>query len=112
MNPLGFEAAKAEWDDFELKCHSPRPYTLDLWNELTLGQQARYGAMECKTKGAIYSSVIKKNEVTMSIALPDNLIMHGLTEKEAKWLENALHKKFEETIHWIVTSRNNGWGLD
>jgi hypothetical protein len=107
--PLGFRAAEADWNHLELKCPDPRPYTLELWNQLTMGEQAKYGAEECKTQGAIYTSEITGDSVSMTVALPTSLVPNGFSEKEARWIEDALHKKFEETIHWILVTRQNGW---
>lgn len=105
---IGFAAAKAEWDAFELQTVDPRPYTKELWNQLTFGEQQRYGAQECQTKGAVYTSRIRANKIEFSVTLPSDLTLNGLTENEAKWLERALHKKMEETIVWIIRGREFG----
>lgn len=99
--PIGYEAAKADWNrDF-----SGRDMTLRDWTSLTLGEQARYGAAECKTKGAVYSVRVSRNKIDVSISLPDSLALNGLREDEAKCIEAALHSKLEDTIHWIIVSR-------
>lgn len=99
--PIGFEAAKAAWDE-KL---AGRPMTLDDWNSLTFGDHARYGAQECKTKGAVYTSHVSRSEVTVKIALPENLAMNGLTEGEAREIERKLHKTLEEAVYWILRWR-------
>lgn len=103
--PPGFQAAKDEWDEFELKCRQPRPYTLALWNQLTLGEQAGYGRRECKTKGAVYKTRVTPSALHLTIELPESLIGSGFSEEEAKQLENAAHRKMEDTIHWILVRR-------
>lgn len=103
--PIGFDAAAEDWND-QL---NGRPMGLGDWNSLTFGEQARYGARECRTKGAMFKSRVSAGEVSMAVTLPSNLALTGLTEKEAKWLEAALHRKFEETLHWIIVGRQNGW---
>ena len=105
LMPLGFEAAKADWN----RALVGREMTMADWTSLTFGEQARYGAAECKTKGAVYSSRVKHNVVEVRVSLPDSLAMNGLREDEAKWIEAALHKELETTIHWIITARRNGW---
>lgn len=104
--PIGFAAAEADWSLAEGP--NPRPYTLDLWNQLTFGEQQRYGAQECKTKGAVYSITTRGLEISATVKLPTSLAGSGFSEAEAKWIEAALHKKIEETVHWILVARNKG----
>lgn len=103
--PIGFDAAKKDWDDYEQKCRNPRPYNIALWNSLTLGEQQRYGAQECKTKGAIYKIRVAGCRLHMEIDLPVSLIGSGYSEAEARSLEHQLHKKAEEAIHWMIVRR-------
>jgi hypothetical protein len=103
--PFGFEAAKADWN----KELAGREMTEADWNSLTLGEQARYGGTECKTKGANYSTRISGRQVSVTVDLPDSLIGNGFNQAEAKWLEAAIHKEIENTLHWMLTARRNGW---
>lgn len=104
--PIGFEAAKADWNEL----FAGRPYSLDDWNGLTFGEQQRYGAAECKTKGAIYRTEIAGAVVNVSVNLPASLVGAGFAEKEARWLEGALHKAAEAAIHWILAAREQQKG--
>jgi hypothetical protein len=99
--PPGFEAAAKDWNI----ALAGREMGLSDWYSLTLGEQARYGAAECKTKGAIYSVHVTHDHIAVSISLPRSLHMDGLREDEAKWIEAALHKELETTIHWILVER-------
>lgn len=103
--PLGFEAAKADWN----KEFSGREMNIHDWTSLTLGEQANYGALECKTKGATFSIHVAHDHFAVSVSLPFSLMLHGLREDESKWIEAALHRELERTIHWIITARQNGW---
>src|SRR5712691_3502899 len=99
--PLGFEAARNDWNE-KL---AGRPMNERDWTSLTFGEQGRYGAQECKTKGAIYSVHVAADVIEVKVSLPRSLMLDGLTQDEAKWIESALHKSLEETIHWIITWR-------
>lgn len=99
--PLGFDAAAADWNE----AYAGRPMNLADWNSMTLGEQARYGATECQTKGAIYKSRVNESEIHFTVQLPSSMKLTGLTEREAKWIEAALHRKLEETIVWIIRGR-------
>jgi hypothetical protein len=103
--PLGFEAARKDWN----VALAGREMTEADWTSLTFGEQARYGAAECKTKGANYSTRISGRQVSVTVDLPDSLIGTGFSPAEAKWLESAIHKKIEDTLHWMLTARRNGW---
>lgn len=99
--PLGYQSAAADWDEV----FAGRPYTLADWNSLTFGEQERYGAQECKTKGAMYHTSVNNKTVRLTVELPTSLVGHGFTAKESKWLESALHKAAERTIHWVLVRR-------
>lgn len=100
--PIGFASAANDWnEDF-----AGRPYSLADWNQLTFGEQQRYGASECKTKGAVYGTKVLGREVSVVVNLPDSLVGSGFSESEARWLEQSLHKAAENTIHWILTRRS------
>lgn len=99
--PIGFDAAAADWDTVL----AGRSYTIDDWNRLTFREQQRYGSQECKTKGAIYRTQIKGKILSVTVDLPSSLVGSGFSAKEATWLEDALHKKVEETIHYILIAR-------
>jgi hypothetical protein len=99
--PIGFSEAARDWNVALAK----REMTYRDWSELTLGEQARYAARECQTKGAVYSSRITGNEITFSVKLPPTLAMTGLTADEARCLEGYLHRKLEEQIVAILQLR-------
>ena len=103
--PIGFEAAKAEWDECERHGINPRPYTIQLWNELTFGEQQRYGSEECRTKGAIYETKIHGDLLHITVKLPESLIGAGFTKDEAHRLEQTAHRKIEEAIYWTLQHR-------
>lgn len=100
-SPVGFDAAKAEWNEK----FAGRPYSLSDWNSLTFSEQQRYGMQECKTKGAIYTTAVDGRHLRVTVDLPVSLVGQGFSQSEARWLESALHKKLEETIHWVLVAR-------
>ncbi len=100
-HPLGFEAARNDWDE-KLAGRSMNDRD---WTSLTFGEQARYGAQECKTKGAIYSVYVAADVIEVKVNLPRSLILSGLTKDEAEWIEFVLHRSLENAIHWIITRR-------
>lgn len=106
--PLGFEAAAADWNE----PFAGRPMNYNDWASLTIGEQQRYAASECKTKGAIYSSHVTADRVEFSVKLPPDLAMQGLKDWEARWIEAAVHKSLEQTIALMLTARREGWNLD
>ena len=103
-HPLGFDAAASEWNAH----FAGREQTLEDWNRLTLGEQQRYAAQECKTKGAIYSSKITRNSIAFTVSLPDALAMDGLTRDDADRLERHMHRVLEHQIASILQLRRMG----
>lgn len=99
--PLGFAAASADWNE----AFAGRPMEYHDWLTLTFGEQQRYAAQECKTKGAVYSSRVSRNSIAFEISLPESLALDGLTEDEAGSLERHLHRVLEKQISSILTLR-------
>jgi hypothetical protein len=104
-HPIGFEAAKADWNE----ALAGRPMNDEDFYSLTFGEQARYGAQECKTKGAMFTTRISQNVLEVRVELPASLSLAGIQKSEAVGIEYAIHKAIENTIHWILVSRQNGW---
>lgn len=103
VDELGFLSAKAEWDEFELKCVHPRPFTRLLWNQLTLGDQERYGRLELANSGVN----IKVDHSRAVIDLPDSY--GGLSANEIKWLNDAVAECVSKTLVQIRIGRR--WGV-
>lgn len=99
--PLGYLASLEDWNE----AYAGRPMNLSDWNQLTLGEQNRYAARECKTNGAVYSSKVSSDHIEFSIKLPPSLAMHNLTSDEAGALERYLHRRIEEQVAAILTIR-------
>lgn len=61
----------------------------------------------CRTIGAVYSSKVSTNEISMSVKLPDTLALTGMTREDAEKNERYLHSKMEDAIVWIIRSHTN-----
>lgn len=100
--PMGYAASEADWN----VAFAGRPMDMSDWNSLTLGEQHRYAAQECKTKGAVYTSHIREDRIEFSVALPSALHLSGLTREEAESYERELHRVVEDRIAWILQYRS------
>jgi hypothetical protein len=100
--PLGFEQAAEDWNE----AYAGRPMGMADWLQLTFGEQHRYAAQECKTKGANCVSKVCADRIEFTITLPPSLHMVGLTAKDAERIENALHKAAESVIAWELQYRS------
>ena len=98
--PIGFDAARDDWNT----AFAGREMTVADWNSLTLGEQARYGARECQTKGANYTIRVSGRAIEIKVDLPSSLI-EGFTAAESRWLESAAHKIVAETIFYVLQRR-------
>ncbi len=99
--PIGFDAAKDDWN----AVFAGRPMTEKDWNQLTIGEQGRYAVIECKTKGAIYHSHISSDKIDFSISLPKVLALTNLDRDEAGKIERYMHKAVEKEIAAILQLR-------
>jgi hypothetical protein len=99
--PLGYMASLEDWNER----FAGRPMNMSDWNRLTCGEQQRYAAQECKTRGAIYKSKVSSNKISFEIILPASLTLQGLTESEAEGLERYLHRRLEEQVAAILQLR-------
>lgn len=99
--PMGYAASEADWNE----AFAGRPMDMSDWNSLTLGEQHRYAAQECKTKGAVYTSHIREDRIEFSVSLPPALRLSGITREEAQSYERELHRVVEDRIAWILQYR-------
>lgn len=105
-HPVGFSEAAKDWNrDF-----AGRDYSINDWNNLTLGEQNRYAVAECKTKGAVYKSRINSSSIEFSVNLPQSLSLKNLCSTEAEIIERWLHKAIEKEIAAIIQLREISGG--
>lgn len=76
---------------------------------LTFGEQQDYYRRACRTAGAVYSSHVASDQISMTVSLPTALALDGLTEDEARKHEQFLHDRMEDAITWIIRRHREQW---
>lgn len=89
----------------KMRNNQPVPDTMP-WNTLTFGEQWWHFANLCKQSGASFDTKVAKNSISINIALPDNVSLDGLVEKEAKEIGENLTNKLEKWISQLLWSRD------
>lgn len=97
-DPLTKLAQQASLDDYVFA----KPDLAHALQGLTFGEEHRYYAKACQTAGAVYSTKIKADQLTVSVKLPDSLALVGMTKDEAERHERYLHNEMEKVIVWII----------
>jgi hypothetical protein len=98
MSELQDAARQASLDDYRFG----KPPMEEALDGLTMGEIHRYYTKACQTVGAIYSSKVKPDAITMTVTLPPMLALVGMTEEEAAGHERYLHNEMEKAIVWII----------
>lgn len=98
MDELETTARKASIADYSFD----KPPIEKAMEGLTMGEEHRYYAKACQTMGAIYTTRVSADELSISVKLPPSLALTGMTEKEARGHERYIHDELEKAIVWII----------
>ena len=105
--PYGFNTAKLEWD--KSPWHKDRPYTLEMWKQLTFKDQQYYGQIEAENNGQTVKINVTEDKFQIEISIPEEFRSKPLSEAEIASFKLVLEREAKKNAYWLMVARRNGW---